>query len=95
MHGYMRMYWGKKIIEWSKTPEETFRIALYLNNKYELDGRDPNGFTGVAWCFGKHDRPWGERLIFGNLRYMNDKGLKRKFDADEYVKMIDQLKLSM
>jgi len=88
MHGYMRMYWGKKVLEWSKTPEEAFKIALYLNNKYELDGRDPNGFTGVAWCFGKHDRPWGERAIFGNVRYMNDKGLKRKFDADEYVKMI-------
>jgi deoxyribodipyrimidine photo-lyase len=92
MHGYMRMYWGKKIIEWSKTPEEAFRNALYLNNKYELDGRDPNGFTGVAWCFGKHDRPWGERPIFGNVRYMNDKGLKRKFDADEYVKMMSQLR---
>jgi deoxyribodipyrimidine photo-lyase len=89
MHGYMRMYWGKKIIEWSKTPEEAFRRMLYLNNKYELDGRDPNGFTGVAWCFGKHDRPWGERPIFGNVRYMNDKGLKRKFDADGYVKRID------
>jgi len=91
MHGYMRMYWGKKILEWSKTPEEAFRVALYLNNKYELDGRDPNGFTGVAWCFGKHDRPWGERPIFGNVRYMNDKGLKRKFDADEYVKMTKSL----
>ncbi|MFB3884068.1 MAG: deoxyribodipyrimidine photo-lyase [Thermodesulfobacteriota bacterium] len=88
MHGYMRMYWGKKIIEWTKTPEEAFRIALYLNNKYELDGRDPNGFTGVAWCFGKHDRPWGERPIFGNVRYMNDKGLRRKFDADQYVKLM-------
>jgi len=89
MHGYMRMYWGKKILEWSKTPEEAYRIALYLNNKYELDGRDPNGFTGVAWCFGKHDRPWGERAIFGNVRYMNDRGLKRKFDADKYVKMME------
>jgi len=91
MHGYMRMYWGKKILEWSKTAEEAFRNALYLNNKYELDGRDPNGFAGVAWCFGKHDRPWGERPIFGNIRYMNDKGLMRKFDADEYVKMITNL----
>ncbi len=89
MHGYMRMYWGKKIIEWSKTPQEAFRVALYLNNKYELDGRDPNGFAGVAWCFGKHDRPWGERPIFGNVRYMNDKGLKRKFDAERYVKMMN------
>jgi deoxyribodipyrimidine photo-lyase len=91
MHGYMRMYWGKKIIEWSKAPEEAFQIALRLNNKYELDGRDPNGFTGVAWCFGKHDRPWGERPFFGNVRYMNDKGLKRKFDADGYAKMMDRL----
>jgi deoxyribodipyrimidine photo-lyase len=89
MHGYMRMYWGKKILEWTRTPEEAFRNALYLNNKYELDGRDPNGFTGVAWCFGKHDRPWGERPIFGNVRYMNEKGLKRKFDADGYVKRMD------
>jgi deoxyribodipyrimidine photo-lyase len=91
MHGYMRMYWGKKILEWTKNPEEAFRIAVYLNNKYELDGRDPNGFTGVAWCFGKHDRPWGERPIFGKVRYMNDKGLKRKFDADQYVKMVMKL----
>jgi deoxyribodipyrimidine photo-lyase len=89
MRGYMRMYWGKKILEWTKSPEEAFRIALSLNNKYELDGRDPNGFTGVAWCFGKHDRPWGERAIFGKVRYMNDKGLKRKFDVDQYVKMME------
>jgi deoxyribodipyrimidine photo-lyase len=92
MHGYMRMYWGKKIIEWTQTPEEAFRVALSLNNKYELDGRDPNGFAGVAWCFGKHDRPWGERPIFGNVRYMNDRGLKRKFDADQYVKMMSEVK---
>lgn len=85
MHGYMRMYWGKKIMEWTESPEEAFKIALYLNNKYELDGRDPNGFTGVSWCFGKHDRPWAERAIFGNIRYMNENGLKRKFDADKYA----------
>lgn len=64
MHGYMRMYWGKKIIEWSRTPEEAFNMAIYLNDTYELDGRDPNGFTGVAWCFGTHDHPWRERDIF-------------------------------
>ena len=93
MHGYMRMYWGKKILEWSKTPDEAFRAALYLNNKYELDGRDPSGFTGVAWCFGKHDRPWKEREIFGNVRYMNEGGLKRKFDADEYVRLMSRFKL--
>jgi deoxyribodipyrimidine photo-lyase len=85
MHGYMRMYWGKKILEWTERPEEAFKIALYLNNKYELDGRDTNGCTGVSWCFGKHDRPWAERPIFGNIRYMNDNGLKRKFDADKYA----------
>jgi len=85
MHSYMRMYWGKKIIEWTAAPEEAFRTSLYLNNKYELDGRDPNGFTGVAWCFGKHDRPWASRSIFGNIRYMNENGLRRKFDADLYV----------
>ncbi|ABC76875.1 deoxyribodipyrimidine photo-lyase [Syntrophus aciditrophicus] len=90
MHGYMRMYWGKKIIEWCETPEEAFHTAIYLNNKYELDGREPNGFMGVAWCFGKHDRPWRERNIFGNVRYMNDRGLKRKFDADGYVKLSAQ-----
>jgi deoxyribodipyrimidine photo-lyase len=91
MHGYMRMYWGKKILEWSRTHEEGFKNALSLNNKYELDGRDPNGFTGVAWCFGKHDRPWGERKIFGKVRYMNAAGLKRKFDIEGYVRKVDLL----
>jgi deoxyribodipyrimidine photo-lyase len=86
MHGYMRMYWGKKILEWSRTPQDAFDIALHLNNKYELDGRDPNGFAGVSWCFGKHDRPWSERPVFGNIRYMNEAGLKRKFDADQYAR---------
>jgi len=92
MHNYMRMYWGKKILEWTPTPEEAFRVALYLNNRYELDGRDPNGFTGVAWCFGKHDRPWTERKIFGKVRYMNAAGLERKFDIGAYVRKVDTLK---
>jgi deoxyribodipyrimidine photo-lyase len=91
MHGYMRMYWGKKILEWTKTPQDAFKAALYLNDKYELDGRDPNGFTGVAWCFGKHDRPWKERPVFGTVRYMNANGLKRKFDADKYVRQVKSL----
>jgi deoxyribodipyrimidine photo-lyase len=86
MHGYMRMYWGKKILEWTATSQEAYEIVLYLNNKYELDGRDPNGFAGVAWCFGKHDRPWGRRSIFGNIRYMSADGLKRKFDAEKYAR---------
>ncbi len=87
MHGYMRMYWGKKILEWSRTPQEAFALALHLNNKYELDGRDANGYAGVAWCFGKHDRPWKERDVFGTVRYMNEQGLKRKFNADKYAKL--------
>jgi deoxyribodipyrimidine photo-lyase len=91
MNGYMRMYWGKKIIEWTKKPSEAFKIALFLNNKYELDGRDPNGYAGVAWCFGKHDRPWKEREIFGNVRFMNKKGLERKFNMDSYLKRINSL----
>ncbi|MHC5083621.1 MAG: deoxyribodipyrimidine photo-lyase [Planctomycetota bacterium] len=91
MHNYMRMYWGKKILEWTKSPKDAFYFALYLNNKYELDGRDPNGFAGVAWCFGKHDRPWTERPVFGKVRYMNAAGLKRKFDIDAYVETIERL----
>ncbi|MFX1603429.1 MAG: deoxyribodipyrimidine photolyase, partial [Promethearchaeota archaeon] len=90
MHGYMRMYWGKKILEWSRTPEIAYRTALHLNNKYELDGRDPNGYAGVAWCFGKHDRAWGERPIFGKVRYMSARGLERKFDIESYVRKTGQ-----
>lgn len=93
MHGYMRMYWGKKIIEWSNNPKEAFNNALYLNNKYALDGRDPNSFAGIAWCFGKHDRPWVERPIFGKIRYMNDKGLERKFDIKAYVENIESIQM--
>ncbi|QAR33742.1 deoxyribodipyrimidine photolyase [Geovibrio thiophilus] len=85
MHGYMRMYWGKKIMEWTKSPEEAYRTAISLNDKYSLDGRDPNGFAGVLWCFGKHDRPWQERAVFGKVRYMNFAGLKRKFDVEAYI----------
>jgi deoxyribodipyrimidine photo-lyase len=89
MHGYMRMYWGKKILEWSETPDKGYEYTLHLNNKYELDGRDPNGYAGVSWCFGKHDRAWKERPIFGKVRYMNDRGLERKFDIQSYVDSIE------
>jgi len=92
MHGYMRMYWGKKILEWTRSPRRAYQLAVYLNDKYQLDGRDPNGYAGVAWCFGKHDRPWNRRPIFGSVRYMNAKGLKRKFDADAYVASIEKMK---
>jgi deoxyribodipyrimidine photo-lyase len=91
MHGYMRMYWAKKIIEWSTTYQEAYEIAISLNNYYFLDGNTPNGYTGVAWCFGKHDRAWASRPIFGKLRYMNANGLRRKFDIDAYVENIDNL----
>ena len=92
MHNYMRMYWGKKILEWSDDPEIAFKNALLLNNKYFLDGRDPNSFAGVAWIFGQHDRAWKERAIFGKVRYMNAAGLERKCDIKGYVKKIDRIK---
>jgi len=90
MHSYMRMYWAKKIIEWSETYEIAYNNTIYLNNYYFLDGNTPNGYAGVAWCFGKHDRAWSERLIFGKLRYMNDNGLKAKFNIEEYVNRIER-----
>ena len=86
LHGYMRMYWAKKILEWSKSPEEALKIAIYLNDKYELDGRDPNGYTGCAWAIGGlHDRAWAERPVYGKIRYMNRNGAKRKFDIEKYI----------
>ncbi|MGB0405254.1 MAG: deoxyribodipyrimidine photolyase, partial [Fusobacterium sp.] len=91
MNNYMRMYWGKKIIEWSKSPREAYENMLYLNNKYFYDGRDPNSYTGVAWCFGKHDRAWKERSIFGKIRYMNSNGLNRKFNMDLYISRINNI----
>jgi deoxyribodipyrimidine photo-lyase len=85
MHGYMRMYWGKKVIEWSRSPEEAFDTLIYLNDRYELDGRDENGYAGISWCFGTHDRGWTERAVFGKIRYMNDRGLERKFRIKDYA----------
>jgi len=89
MHGYMRMYWAKKILEWSRSPQEALATAIYLNDKYELDGRDPNGYAGIAWSIGGvHDRPWSERAIFGKIRYMSYDGCRRKFDVARYVDRI-------
>ncbi|RMD48713.1 MAG: hypothetical protein D6830_06350 [Ignavibacteria bacterium] len=86
IHGYMRMYWAKKILEWSDSPEEAQRIAIYLNDKYGLDGVDPNGYTGIAWSVGGvHDRAWSERPVFGKVRYMNYNGCKRKFNVEKYI----------
>lgn len=91
MHGYMRMYWCKKILHWSSTPEIAYTWTIYLNNKYFLDGRDPNSYAGVAWCFGKHDRAWNEREVFGKVRTMMESGLKRKFKIDKYVTYIESI----
>jgi deoxyribodipyrimidine photo-lyase len=91
MHNYMRMYWGKKILEWCRTPEYAFRTALAINNKYFLDGRDPNSYAGVSWVFGLHDRAWFERPIFGKIRYMAASGLERKCDIRGYVDKVDVL----
>ena len=89
MHGYLRMYWAKKILEWTKTPEQALRFAIYLNDKYELDGRDPNGYTGIAWSiWGVHDRPWKEREIFGKIRFMSYRGMKAKFNISGYIKKV-------
>ena len=86
MHGYMRMYWCKKILEWSNSPEEALKHTIYLNDKYEIDGRDPNGYAGIAWSIGGlHDRAWKERIIFGKVRYMSEGGLKRKFNIKNYI----------
>ncbi|ADO70012.1 deoxyribodipyrimidine photo-lyase [Stigmatella aurantiaca] len=91
MHNAMRMYWGKKILEWGRTPEEAYRTALTLNNTYFLDGRDANSFTNIGWVFGLHDRPWGRRAIYGTVRSMSAKGLERKADMEAYLAKVDAL----
>ena len=89
MHGYMRMYWAKKILEWSISPIDALNTAIYLNDKYSIDGGDPNGYVGILWSIaGLHDRPWFERPVFGKIRYMNNAGLRRKFDVDAYIKRV-------
>jgi deoxyribodipyrimidine photo-lyase len=86
MHGYLRMYWAKKILEWTASPEEALEVAILLNDKYELDGRDANGYVGIAWSVGGvHDRAWNERPIFGKIRYMSYGGCKRKFKVKTYI----------
>lgn len=91
MHNYMRMYWGKKVLEWTTSPEDAFEQILYLNNKYLIDGRDPASFANVGWIFGLHDRPWKEREVFGKVRYMNAAGLERKCRISEYVQQVAHL----
>lgn len=92
MHGYLRMYWAKKILEWSSTPEAALQAAILLNDKYSIDGGDPNGYVGMLWSIaGLHDRPWIERPVFGQIRYMNAAGLRRKFDIDAYIQRVQSV----
>jgi deoxyribodipyrimidine photo-lyase len=92
MHGYMRMYWAKKILEWSPTPEDAMKTAIYLNDRYELDGRDPSGYTGCAWSIGGvHDRAWFERPVFGKIRYMSYNGCRSKFNVNLYIQQVKNL----
>lgn len=91
IHGYYRMYWGKKIIEWSSTYAAAAKLMIDLHGRYALDGRDPNTFTNVLWCFGLHDRPWPERPIFGKMRFLSLEGMKRKTDTKAYIAEIRKL----
>jgi len=92
MHGYVRMYWAKKILEWTRDPAEAFARAVLLNDRYQLDGRDPNGYTGIAWGIGgKHDRAWGpERPVYGTIRYMSYASTSRKFDCARYLRRVEE-----
>lgn len=86
MHNYLRMYWAKKILEWSPSAAQAYQIAVQLNDKYELDGRDPNGYAGIAWSIvGKFDRPWFDRPIFGLIRYMSGASTGKKFNSKKYI----------
>lgn len=91
MHNYVRMLWGKNVIAWTRSYEEAFAVLEHLNNKYCLDGRDPNSYAGILWCFGKHDRPWMERPVFGTIRYMTSGSTGKKFDSKKYIEWTETL----
>jgi deoxyribodipyrimidine photo-lyase len=92
MHNYVRMYWAKKVLEWSPSVSSAYQRAVWLNDRYELDGRDPNGYAGIAWAIvGKHDRPWFERPVFGQVRYMSLASTGRKFGSKSYIAQIGKL----
>ncbi len=86
IHGYLRMLWGKKVLEWSETPERAFSTLVELNDKYAVDGRDPSSYSGISWCFGRFDRPWGpKRPVFGTVRYMTSDSARRKLRLSRYL----------
>ena len=86
MHGFLRMYWAKKILEWTESAEQALEFAIYLNDRYQLDGREPSGYVGCMWSIcGVHDQGWAERSVFGKIRYMNYEGCRRKFDVDRFI----------
>jgi deoxyribodipyrimidine photo-lyase len=91
LHNYVRMLWGKNVIAWTRNYEEALAILEHLNNKYCLDGRNPNAYAGILWCFGKHDRPWMERPVFGKMRYMTTGSTGRKFDSKKYIEWTKSL----
>jgi deoxyribodipyrimidine photo-lyase len=92
IHNYLRMLWGKKVVEWSRTPDEAYRVLVHLNNKYALDGRDPNSWSGILWCFGLFDRPWApERPVLGQIRYMSSANTARKFRLGPYLAYVESL----
>ena len=96
MHNYMRMLWGKKVIEWSKSYEDAFDTLEYLNNKYAYDGRNPNSYTGILWCFGLFDRPWfPERNVLGNIRYMSSDSTRKKFKIKSYLDYVTSLETNL
>ena len=85
IHNYLRMLWGKKILHWTDNPVDALEIMIELNNKYGVDGRDPNSYSGIFWCLGRYDRGWAEREIFGKVRYMTCKSTRRKYSVDDYI----------
>jgi deoxyribodipyrimidine photo-lyase len=91
MHNHCRMYWGKKILEWSPGYEEALETSIYIHGRFSLDGRDPNTYANILWCFGLHDRPWPERPIFGLVRAMSRAGLERKMNVEAYIREIESL----
>ncbi len=87
IHNYLRMLWAKKVLEWTPNARTASEILVHLNNKYALDGRNPNSYSGIFWCFGRYDRPWApERPIFGNIRYMSSDNTRRKVSVKDYLK---------